>query len=259
MKIAVAGATGRVGRHVVEVLEEDGHDVVPMSRSVGVDVISGDGLAAALSGVETIIDVATGPSPDQAAATEFFTTAACNLHETGERAGVQRMVVVSIIGTDKYTAGYGAAKMVHEQAMLAGPVPTRVLRAAQFHEFVPELVAWGTEGDIAHIQQMRVQPVSARTVARALVDLATDATWGDGSRAEGWPYPEIAGPQPESLVDLAERLVARRGGSLKVEAVGDPVDPDRELNESGGLLPSPHAVLAGPTFQQWLDAGERER
>jgi hypothetical protein len=48
------------------------------------------------------------------------------------------------------------------------------------------------------------------------------------------------------------------GVPLRIEAVSDPADPDRELNESGGLLPSPHAIVAGPTFQQWLDAGERE-
>ncbi len=60
-RIAVAGATGRVGRHVVEVLEAGGHDVVAISRKHGVDVITGDGLAAALDGVECVIDAATGP------------------------------------------------------------------------------------------------------------------------------------------------------------------------------------------------------
>ena len=39
-KIAVAGATGRLGRHVVDVLEAQGHDLVGMSRSLGVDVVS---------------------------------------------------------------------------------------------------------------------------------------------------------------------------------------------------------------------------
>ena len=58
-KIAVAGATGRVGRPVVEMLESRGYDVVPISRSQGVDVITGEGLDQALTGVETIIDVAT--------------------------------------------------------------------------------------------------------------------------------------------------------------------------------------------------------
>jgi nucleoside-diphosphate-sugar epimerase len=38
-RIAVAGATGRVGRHAVEVLQERGHDVVPMWRATGVDIV----------------------------------------------------------------------------------------------------------------------------------------------------------------------------------------------------------------------------
>ena len=87
-KIAVAGATGRVGHHVTDVLTERGHDVVPMSRSQGVDVITGSGLAAALTGVECVIDAVAGPSPEQQAATAFFTAAARNLHQAGQRAGV---------------------------------------------------------------------------------------------------------------------------------------------------------------------------
>jgi nucleoside-diphosphate-sugar epimerase len=39
-KIALAGTTGRVVRHVVDVLEAQGHDVLGMSRSLGVDVVS---------------------------------------------------------------------------------------------------------------------------------------------------------------------------------------------------------------------------
>ena len=100
-KFAVAGATGRVGRHVVDVLEERGYDVVAISRSAGVDVITGEGLAEALAGVESVVDAATGPSPEQQAATGFFTTTARNLQQVGERAGVRRIVVVSIIGTDR--------------------------------------------------------------------------------------------------------------------------------------------------------------
>jgi nucleoside-diphosphate-sugar epimerase len=56
MKIAVAGATGRVGRHVVDVVKARGHDVVAISRATGVDVITGNGLADALAGVETVSD-----------------------------------------------------------------------------------------------------------------------------------------------------------------------------------------------------------
>jgi hypothetical protein len=113
MKIAVAGATGRVGSRVVELLETSGHDVVPISRSTGVNVVTGEGLAKALVAVECVIDAASGtargkPGAPQAAR-EFFTTAARNLHEFGRKAGVQRMVEVSVIGINHFTTGQGAA------------------------------------------------------------------------------------------------------------------------------------------------------
>jgi len=248
-KIAVAGATGRVGHHVVDVLKARGHDVVPMSRSQGVDLITGSGLAAALAGVECIIDTATGPSSEQEPATTFFTTAARNLQEAGQQAGVQRLVVVSIIGTDRFTHGYGAAKVAHEQATLAGPIPARVLRAAQFYELVPLLMEWGTQGDVAYVPRMRTQPVAARAVAEVLADLAT----APESRP-GPPFPEVAGPREESLVEIATLFAERRGYPAKVEAVTDLADPDHELNENGALLPGPDAILAGPTFEEWVRA-----
>jgi uncharacterized protein YbjT (DUF2867 family) len=251
-KIAVAGATGRVGRHVVDVLEAGGHDVVAMSRSGGVDVITQEGLREAVAGAECIIDVATGPSPEQEAATEFFTTAARNLHEAGERAGVRRMVVVSIIGCDRFTAGYNAAKLAHERAMLSGPIPVRILRAAQFHELVALVVEWGRQGEVSYVPKMRTQLVAARTVAQALADLATDPESAPAPGSSGVPIPEIAGPREESLVAMASLLVARHGDRVRIEGVSDPADPDRDLYETGALLPGPEATLAGPTFEEWL-------
>ncbi len=249
MKIAVAGATGRVGRHVVDVLTARGHEVVPMARSAGVDIVTGEGLAAALTGVDTIVDAATGPSPEQQAATEFFVTAARNLQAAGSRAGVQRIVAVSIIGTDRFAGGYGAAKVAHEQALREGPIPVRILRAAQFHEFVGQLVDWGRDGDVSYVQQMRTQLVAARTVAEALADLATEPEADDEPVIS-----EIAGPREESLVESAKLLAARRGEALTIEGVSNPADHDAKLSEEGGLLPGPEATLAGPTFEEWLAA-----
>jgi uncharacterized protein YbjT (DUF2867 family) len=248
-RIAVAGATGTVGRHVVDILLADGHEVVPMSRSTGVDVVTGEGLAEALAGVECVIDAATGPSPDQAAATRFFTAAAGNLQEAGRRAGVRRIVVLSIIGADRFSSGYNVAKVAHERAMLSGPVPARVLRAAQFHELVGELLDWGRQGDVSYVPRIRTQLVAARTVAEAVADLATSL------EPPLTPIPEIAGPRAESLVEMATLLAWVRGDPVRIEAVSDQDDPDRELFEADGLLPSPHAVLAGPTFEDWMDAG----
>jgi uncharacterized protein YbjT (DUF2867 family) len=255
-KIAVAGATGRVGRHTVDVLEARGHDVVAISRSSGTDIVSGEGLDDALTGVECIIDAATGASPDKDAATDFFVAATRNLHEAGTRVGVERMVVVSIIGIDGFTEGYNAAKVAHERAMLAGPIPVRILRAAQFHELVGQFVEWGRQGDVSYVPEMRVQPVAARTVAEALADLAVAPQPGTGGSSNR-SIPEIAGPRAESFVAMAALLVARRSEPVRIERLVDPSDPDSELYTSGALLPGPHARLAGPTFEEWLDAGER--
>jgi uncharacterized protein YbjT (DUF2867 family) len=248
-RIGVAGATGRVGAHVVDLLEDRGHDVVRMSRSSGVDVVTGDGLADALSGVQVVVDAAGGSSPDEDEATRFFTAAARNLQEAGARAGVERIVVVSIIGCDRFARGYNAAKAVHERALRAGPVPVRILRAAQFHELVGQLMEWGRRGDAIHVPDMRTQLVAARTVAQALAALAT----GPGAAAGPAEVLEIAGPRAESLPAIASLLAARRGDPARIEAVGDPADPDSGLFAGGGLLPGPEATLAGPTFEEWLD------
>ena len=253
MRIAVAGATGRVGRHVVDVLEAEGHDVVAISRSNGVDVISGTGLDDALAGVDAIVDAATQPAPDRDAATEFFTTAARNLHDAGDRAGVRRMVVVSIIGCDRFEDGFLAAKFAHEQAAIAGPVPAQMVRAAQFHEFVQQLMAWGRKGDVCYVPEMRAQLVAARTVAQALADLVTDADFTPTSPS-GDSILEIAGPREESLVAVAALLAERHGDFVRIEGVDDTNDPDHDVLASGGLLPGPDAILAGPTFEAWLDA-----
>ena len=245
-RIAVAGATGRVGRHVVDVLTERGHEAVPMSRSHGVDIITGEGLGEALTGATRIIDAATGPSPLEEDATRFFTTATENLQAAGRRAGVERIVVVSILGADRFTGGYSVAKLVHERAMLAGPVPAHILRAAQFHEFVAQLMQWGRQGDVVYLPPMRTQLVAARSVAEALVDL----TVADGP--EGGPIWEVAGPRVERLPDVARLLASRTGDPSRIEEHSDPSDPDHELYASGALLPGPDARLAGPPFAAWL-------
>lgn len=244
-KIAVVGATGRLGMHAVDLLRGAGHEVVPMSRSQGVDVATGDGLVESLQGVKVVIDASSTPTPDQQAATDFFTRSARNLHEAGQQAGVERLVAVSIIGVDAFDTGYNAAKRVQEQALSEGPLPVRILRAAQFHEFIPVVLDWGRQGDEAYVWPMRTQPVAARTAAEALVDFALDPD----APADG-PLPEIAGPREERLVEAA-RLVAPE---LRVEEAIPSDDPDAELYADGSLLPSPHAKLAGPTFAEWVES-----
>jgi uncharacterized protein YbjT (DUF2867 family) len=247
MRIAVVGATGLVGRHVTGILESAGYDVVAISRAKGVDVITGDGLADALEGVSTVVDAAA-PSPDQDAAA-FFAETARNLQAFGAWAGVQGIVVVSIVGADKFTEGYVGANVLHERLSLAGSVPARVLRAAQFHELVPQMVDWGRNGVASYVPRMRTQLVSARTVAEALAKLATETDWAASAPAS---IPDLAGPQEESLVEAARLVVAHRGDHLQIKEVPNPDLFGGAPGENGALLPGPSATLAGPTFEEWL-------
>ena len=253
-KIAVTGATGRVGSHLVEILEQRGHDVVPIARSRGVDVVSGEGLDEALSGTEIIIDAATGPSPDQEQATAFFTASARNLQRAGAAAGAKRIVVVSIIGIDKFQGGYNAAKVAQERTLLEGPLPVRIVRAAQFHEFVEPLVGWTIQDDVAYVPEMQTQLVAARVVAETVADAAEEP------EVENGRITEVAGPREERLADAAAALFASRGDAFEIREGRQSVlvpradDPDAAAYAEGAALPNPRAKLAGPTFEEWLAA-----
>jgi uncharacterized protein YbjT (DUF2867 family) len=252
-KIAVTGATGRLGSPLVEILEQRGHEVVPIARSKGVDVVSGEGLEEALAGAETIIDTATGPTPDQEEETAFFTASARNLQRAGAAAGARRIVVVSIIGIDKFQGGYNAAKVAQEQALLEGPLPVRIVRAAQFHEFFDQLVGWMTQDGVAYLPEMRTQPVAARVVAETLADAAEEPEIENGRISE------VAGPREERLADMAAALFASRGDTTEIREVRQPGDPDAEAYAEGAVLPNPGAKLSGPSFEEWLDSNPKGR
>ena len=70
--MVIAGATGRVGRHLTVALRAAGHQPVPVAPSSGTDVLSGAGLDAALAGADVVVDTTNSPRSDEAAATRFY-------------------------------------------------------------------------------------------------------------------------------------------------------------------------------------------
>jgi uncharacterized protein YbjT (DUF2867 family) len=72
MRVAVVGATGRIGRLTAEALERAGHQTVGISRTQGVDVYTGEGLVAALTGVDAVIDTSSSAASDHDEAGAFF-------------------------------------------------------------------------------------------------------------------------------------------------------------------------------------------
>ncbi len=244
MKIAVAGATGTVGRYVVEAAQAAGHDVARLSRADGVDVSTGRGLDDALAGAEVVVDALNLTSINREKATAFFTRTTARLQEAGAAAGVRRLVTLSIVGLERVPGyGYFQAKLAQEQTARRGPLPVTILRAAQFHEFPGQILAQTRRGPVAMVPRMRIQPVSARTVGQALVEAATDPAAPDRL--------ELAGPAPEDLVDLARRLLRHQHTRVAVLGLRWPGATGAAMR-GGAMLPGQGTRVAGPSFDEWL-------
>jgi uncharacterized protein YbjT (DUF2867 family) len=137
MTILVTGATGTVGRNVVEQLVKRGADVRALVRNpaearlpAGVDVVQGDlldpdAVRSALSGVSTLF-LLNAVVPDE------FTQALVALNVAKE-AGVDRVVYLSVIHSDVYVnvphfAGkFGVERMIERMGFSA-----TILRPAYF-------------------------------------------------------------------------------------------------------------------------------
>ena len=244
MRVAVAGGTGVVGTHVVEALSRAGHTPVTVSRGRGVDLVTGTGLDEALSGTEAVIDVSNVTTTGRAKSVEFFEAATTNLLQAGRAAGVRHHVVLSIVGVDRVKFGYYEGKLRQEELALGGTVPATVLRATQFHEF-PGQILERIPGPVAVLPRQLIRPVAAADVASELVSIALGEPRGLAA--------ELAGPEEHQLVDLARRIVRKRGRRRPVIGVRMPGKGGRAM-ASGGLLPGPGARFGQQTFDEWIES-----
>ena len=242
LRVAVAGGSGLAGRHVVEALQRRGHEAVVLARGRGVDLETGEGLADALRGIAAVVDATNTPaaSPDEARA--FFGAVTGNLLAAEQEAGVRHHVVLSIVGVDRVGGnGHYAGKRLQEELAIAGPVAATVVRATQFHEFAAMVVSWTRQGDVATVPPLLVQPVAAADVGDALAGAALGDPAG---------MTEVAGPEPQDLVDMARRTLAARGERLRLVSTWR--GPFGVEMAGEVLLPGPDAVVAPTTFEQWL-------
>ncbi|GAT00976.1 SDR family oxidoreductase [Mycolicibacterium fortuitum] len=247
MRIAVAGATGNIGTRVVAALKGEGHDVVAISRSNGVDLSTGEGLDAALTGVQAVVDAISAPPTDRDSTVEYLGTATGNLLAAEERAGVAHHVLLSIVGIHGIEGNaHYAGKREQERLVEAGPVPWTIVPATQFHDFAEMVVGWtqhdGPDGATAEIAPLLVQPIDPDDVAAVLAELAVGGPAGR--------YVDVAGPQTQDLVDMARRTLAARGREVTLVPTWSSIFG---LTMSGNaLLPGDDARIAPTTFDQWL-------
>lgn len=214
MKITVVGASGLIGTKVVELLVADGHEVVAASRSTGLDVLSGDGLADALAGADALVDVTNSPSFEADAVMDFFTRSASNIAATAKAAGVGHYVVLSIVGVDGLPdSPYMRAKVAQEKIIRESELPYSIVRATQFTDFVDAIVESMTHGNEVRVPDALIQPIPADDVASAVARAAA------GEPING--VQDIGGPQKIRFEQMARDVLVRRGDNA-ISVVVDP-------------------------------------
>lgn len=239
----MAGGTGVVGAMVVARLRRDGHEVLPLARSTGADLVSGEGLTALLDGVEATIDVLSIATTSARAAQRFFTTTSRNLLDAGAEAGVGHHLALSIVGIDQAPWGYYQGKLAQEREIAAGRVPFTLLRAPQFHEFAGQMIQRASIGPITLVPRMRIAPMAAAEVADILADLAAAGPRGRTGDARG--------PREEQLPDLVRQLARHRGARRLVAAAPLPGAAGKAV-QNGALVADEPEWVGAQTFADWL-------
>ena len=225
--ILVTGGTGTLGRLVtpllldagcrVRVLSRRGHESGDGVEYVTGDLATGDGIDAAVDGVETIVHCAGSTKGDE--------DKTRNLVRAASRAGSPHLVYISVVGADRVPVvsgvdramfGYFAAKRASERVVADSGLPWTTLRATQFHDLTLMTVRAMAKLPVIPVPAgIRFQPVDTGEVATRLVEL----TLGEPSGM----VPDIAGPRAYEMKDLVRsylRATHRRRLILPVKLPG---------------------------------------
>jgi len=246
MRIVVIGGSGLIGSRLTALLRTHGHEVVAASRRTGVDVLTGAGLADALTGADVVVDVTDTPSFEPQAALDFFTTATTTLLDAERAAGVRHHVALSVVGIDREPQeGYRRAKVAQEALVVASGVPFTILRATQFFEFLRAIADGSTTGDEVRVTPAALQPVAADEVVALLAELVVAPPRGG--------VVELAGPEALGLDVLVGRVLAAAGDTRTV--VADPAAGYfGVVIHDSSLTAGPATRLGGTTLAEWLGA-----
>lgn len=250
MKVAVVGGTGVLGKPLVAELAAGGDEVLALSRNPerslpagashrSVDLTTGEGLDEALAGVEVVVD-ASNSSPRKAA--PVLVEGTKRLLRAGADAGIRHHICISIVGCDRVPMPYYEVKVEQEEAIAAGEVPWSLLRATQFHTLVAWFFSQAARWRVLPTGKARLQPIDPAVVAQRLADAAHADPAGR--------LPDVAGPEIQTLAELAGTWRAANGGRLlplRIPTVGKIGRPIGE-----GALCDPGVAAGGPTFERWL-------
>lgn len=248
----VTGATGTLGTALRARFANSGHRIRAASRSppdvpewtsdwAELDLVNGSGLDAALDDVDVLIHAATAPQGDTEAVDVQGTK---RLLEAAEAAGVDHFLYPSIVGIDEIPFSYYEHKLSAERAVENSDVPSTILRATQFHEFVADLLGQVERLPVWPLPtKMQIQPIAVGDVADVIVDQATHTPSGR--------IDPVGGPEVHSLRDVA--LAYRNARDLRRPIVRLPIPGATMSAFRTGHATCPEHKVGTVSWEEWLE------
>lgn len=245
--VVVVGASGLVGAKLVDKLTARGVSVTRASRRTGVDVITGAGLAGALAGAATVVDVTDSPSYTSDALRTFFATSTAHLTEAEKQAGVGHHVALSVVGAGRMPdSDYESAKVAQERAIADSGVPYTVLAATQFFEFARTIADTLSTGETIRVPAALIQPIAADDVAAQLAEVALSPPVNG--------IVEVGGPETMPLSDFLSAALSHQGDQRAVV-----VDPEARYfgaRLEQHTLTTQHRLRGAIRLSDWLAAAQ---
>jgi uncharacterized protein YbjT (DUF2867 family) len=252
MKVLVTGITGYVGSALAPRLLAAGHDVRGFARDPsraavdGVEVlrgdaVTGDGLEAALDGVEVAYYLIHSMEPNAEDFAARDRQAAQTFRDAARNAGVRRVVYLGgLVPAERVASPHLASRLEVEELVLESSPDSVALRASivigarsRSFRFLVRLIERLPVIPLPAWRDFRTQPVDGRDVLAALAAAAT-------SEAAGGRSLDLAGPDVVTYGEMVERIA-------DAMLVGRP--PIRLGFNAPGLTSRVAAALAGETHE----------
>jgi len=251
--ILVTGGSGTLGRLVVARLRDAGRTVRVLSRSrhqaegiefVTGDLATGEGVDAAVAGVEIIIHCAGSAKGDEVKARHLIRAASA--------AGAKHLVYISVVGADRIPMagaidramfGYFGSKHAAEQTVADSGIPWTTLRATQFFDLTLETAEGMAKLPVIPVPAgFRFQPVDAGEVADRLVELALGRPAG--------LVPAIGGPRVYDMAELVDGYLRAAGKRRPIVRTPIPGKAAAAIRDGANLVPD--RAVGRRTWEEFL-------
>lgn len=244
MKIAITGATGQLGRLVINKLKEkvSAENIVALARSVnkgadlGVELRAADydkpeTLGAALKGIDTLLLISGSEVGKRAAQHR-------NIIEAAKRADIKWIVYTSLLRADTSSISLAEEHVATEKNLKSAGIPHTLLRNG-----------WYTENYISSIQGALATGKINGSAGDGKISSAARADYADAAVTvlttkghEGKVY-ELAGDDSFTLADLAAEVSRQTGKNISYNNL--PVQEYAALLNSIGLPEGLAQAIAG--------------